>query len=162
MKNQFYKPLQKLVIIVMLLFAGNAVAQTATGTKAETKTYSPSVVSTKPVAGSQKATTAKQGSTFKATAAPTTKTNPRVSGGVPAVKPQTKATAAKPVKTGAAYNKAAPMNREAQLKAYIADIDAKMPKAKGTANEAKLLSKKATFQKELNEINAKKANLKKN
>lgn len=161
MKNHVYNPLQKLVLVVMLLFAGNAIAQTANN--------GVNVVSPKASEARMKKPAANPAHTTKA-AAPvsaksTTKETKRVPQATNVVKPANPNTPVKKqaVKSnGPAYGKAAPLNREAQLKGYIADIDAKLPKVKGTAKEATLLSKKASYQKELNDISAKRATLKKN
>lgn len=148
----------------LVLFAGHAIGQTTQGTKVDGKQNAQQLVSpSKQGAGlavSEKKEAKPNLSSTPAGAAnkPTRAYNKPASTN----KPAQVATPGVPTKTGDAYTKPAPMSREAQLKAYIADIDAKLPKVKGTAKEANLLSKRATFQAELDKIAAANSDNKKN
>ena len=179
MKNKVYNPLQKLVLVVMVLFASNAIAQTTTGQTTEKKSYSGSVVSPKASEAKMQKPATNPAKTTKSTG-PVTKTTPGKahpkgtqsnvktrSGQAGAAKAPD---AAKPavaktstaVKNNAVYTSPAPVSRKAQLISYIADIDAEMPKVKGTAAETKLVDARAGYQAELDAILAKEANEKKN
>lgn len=173
MKNNRYNPLQKLILVMMVLFASNAIAQTTTGQTAKKQTYSGNVVSPKASEAKMQKPATNPAHTTKNTG-PVTSTN---NAGKTATTHPTKAktnnngatsrvkTAGKmPAKPAAAPAKTstggkpvagtATVSRKAQLENYIAAIDAKLPKYKGTAKETELLNKKATYQKELNQLNA--------
>lgn len=164
MNHTAYKSLKKLLLMSLVLFAGHAIGQTTQGTKVDGKQNAQQLVSpSKQGAGlavsEKKEAKPNLTSTPNGNAAKPTRVDHRVAG---TNKSSQTVTPGVPTKTGDAYTKPAPMSREAELKAYIADIDAKLPKVKGTAKEADLLSKRATFQAELDKIAATNSDNKKN